>query len=120
LTACNKSTDEEDDWAAKYTGNYLFTTISHIEYGGLTVEDTTIYNGDIKVVAKPKIKINYEPIPTSPLSPLYTYVSEDGTLNVENSGSHSDFTGKFDVDGNVEFYIASFGSWWTVQGVKKE
>lgn len=117
-TACKKGSNSEG-WEDVVPGSYVFTTIYHMDDGsGHYTDDTLVYTGTISLINKPEVKIVYEAVPTSIFSPLYTYLSDDGAMQVNNLGSHSSFTGTFDLDGNIGFQIQSYGSSWHVSGFK--
>jgi hypothetical protein len=114
MPACKKQTEADGlSWQEKYTGDYLFTTI-YYDYTYQT-GDTIIYNGKITVQDEIShlIKIFYTP--DGILSP---HIASDGSLYLENIGSHSSFTGQFDENGNVEFLCSYFWESWQVTGKK--
>jgi hypothetical protein len=112
--ACKKTTEAAGlTWQEKYTGDYLFTTIYHNDT--YQTDDTIIYIGKITVQDEIShlIRINFTPDRT-----LYPHVESDGGLYLENTGSHSNFTGQFNENGNVDFLFYSFGESWHVTGGK--
>lgn len=114
LFSCKKDSDEESShWGDKYTGNYSFTTFYHD--ATYTVYDTIQYNGFISVQDETSqiIKIVYLPDHT-----IYPHVADDSTLEMDNGGSHSDFSGKIEINGSIEFRFYHYWESWHVIGTK--